>query len=113
MTSATPCIIKKYRNRRLYNTTTSAYENVESLAVMAKGGKVFVVYDAKSGDDITRSVLGHIIAEEEKKVGQDLLPIAFLRSLIGLYGGSMQQVVPAFLEMSMDTLTRERAKLQG
>jgi polyhydroxyalkanoate synthesis repressor PhaR len=113
MNSATPCIIKKYGNRRLYNTRTSAYENVESLAVMAKRGDVFVVFDAKSGDDITRNVLGHIISEEEKKIGQDLLPIAFLRSLIGLYGGAMQEMVPAFLEMSMETLTRERAKLQG
>ena len=94
------------------NGYLSAFPETE-FETLAKGGKVFVVYDAKSGDDITRSVLGHIIAEEEKKVGQDLLPIAFLRSLIGLYGGSMQQMVPAFLEISMDTLTRERAKLQG
>jgi polyhydroxyalkanoate synthesis repressor PhaR len=113
MKTAKPNIIKKYGNRRLYNTTTSTYENVESLATMAKRGDMFVVYDAKSGDDITRAVLGHIIAEEEKKTGQDLLPIVFLRRLIGFYGDAMQEMVPAFLERSMETLTREREKRQG
>ena len=105
-----PVVIKKYGNRRLYNTTTSTYENIESLAGMAKRGENFIVYDAKSGDDITRSVLRHIVSEEEKKSGQDLLPVAFMRRLIGFYGDAMQEMVPAFLERSMETLTREREK---
>ena len=79
MVPVNPVTIKKYGNRRLYNTATSAYENLESLASMAKRGENFVVYDAKSGDDITRFVLRHIVSEEEKKSGQDLLPIAFMR----------------------------------
>ena len=111
--SVNPVTIKKYGNRRLYNTTTSAYENLESLAGMAKRGDDFVVYDAKSGDDITRSVLRQIVAEEEKKNGQDLLPISFKRGLIGFYGGPMQEMVPAYLEQSMKTLTHEREKQQG
>jgi polyhydroxyalkanoate synthesis repressor PhaR len=111
--SVNPVVIKKYGNRRLYNTATSGYENLESLAGMAKCGDNFVVYDAKSGDDITRSVLQHIIAEEEKKSGQDLLPITFMRRLIGFYGDAMQEMVPAYLELSMQTLTREREKRQG
>jgi polyhydroxyalkanoate synthesis repressor PhaR len=108
-----PVTIKKYGNRRLYNMKTSAYENLESLADMAKRGDDFVVYDAKSGDDITRSVLRQIIAEEEKKTGQDLLPIAFMRGLIGFYGGAMQEMVPACLEQSMNMLTSEREKRRG
>ena len=111
--SVNPVIIKKYGNRRLYNTTTNAYEKLESLATMAKRGEVFVVFDAKSGDDITRSILQHIVAEEEKKSGQDLLPIAFMRRLIGFYGDAMQEMVPAYLKLSMETLTREREKRQG
>ncbi len=112
-TSLGPVTIKKYGNRRLYNTATSAYENLESLADMAKRGDDFVVYDAKSGDDITRSVLRQIVSEEEKKSGQDLLPIAFMRGLIAFYGGAMQEMVPACLEQSMKILTRERKKRQG
>jgi polyhydroxyalkanoate synthesis repressor PhaR len=108
MEPVNPVVIKKYGNRRLYNTTTSTYENVESLAGMAKRGENFIVYDAKSGDDITRSVLRHIVSEEEKKSGQDLLPVAFMRRLIGFYGDAMQEMVPAYLERSMETLTRER-----
>lgn len=110
MKPVNPVVIKKYGNRRLYNTTTSTYENIESLAGMAKRGENFIVYDAKSGDDITRSVLRHIVWEEEKKSGQDLLPVAFMRRLIGFYGDAMQEMVPAFLERSMETLTREREK---
>jgi polyhydroxyalkanoate synthesis repressor PhaR len=83
MEPVNPVVIKKYGNRRLYNTTTSTYENVESLAGMARRGENFIVYDAKSGDDITRSVLRHIVSEEEKKSGQDLLPVASMRRLIG------------------------------
>ncbi|MGY2909633.1 polyhydroxyalkanoate synthesis repressor PhaR [Bradyrhizobium sp. URHC0002] len=110
MEPVNPVIIKKYGNRRLYNTATSAYENLESLASMAKRGENFVVYDAKSGDDITQFVLRHILSEEEKKSGQDLLPIAFMRRLIGFYGDAMQGMVPAYLERSMEALTREREK---
>ena len=110
MEPVNPVVIKKYGNRRLYNTTTSTYENVESLAGMAKRGENFIVYDAKSGDDFTRSVLRHIVSEEEKKSGQDLLPVAFMRRLIGFYGDAMQEMVPAYLERSMETLTREREK---
>jgi polyhydroxyalkanoate synthesis repressor PhaR len=111
--SLEPTTIRKYGNRRLYNMTTSAYENIERLAEMAKRGDDFVVYDAKSGNDITRSVLRQIVAEEEKKSGQDLLPIAFMRGLIGFYGGAMQELVPAYLEQSMKTLTREREERRG
>jgi len=103
-------VIKKYANRRLYNTATSAYVTLDDLAGMVKSGTNFVVYDAKSGDDITRSVLTQIIFEEEGK-GQNLLPINFLRQLIGLYGHSMQNFVPSYLEFSLDALVREQEKL--
>src|SRR5580698_11453568 len=91
--TAEPITIKKYANRRLYNTGTSAYVTLEDLATMVKGGEDFIVHDAKSGDDITRSVLGQIIFEQEGKQGQNLLPIAFLRQLIRFYGDSMQMLV--------------------
>ncbi len=110
MEPTNPVVVKKYGNRHLYNTKTSAYENLESLANMAKRGDNFVVYDAKSGDDITRLVLRHIVAEEEKKSGQDLLPIAFMRRLIGFYGDAMQGMDPSYLDRSMEVLTREREK---
>ncbi len=103
-----PTVIKKYANRRLYNTGTSSYVTLEDLALLVRDGEEFVVYDAKTGEDITRSVLAQIIFEEENKTGQNLLPIAFLRQLIRFYGDSMQAVVPRFLEMSMDSLTREQ-----
>ncbi|QDG75346.1 polyhydroxyalkanoate synthesis repressor PhaR [Labrenzia sp. PHM005] len=107
-----PTIIKKYANRRLYNTGTSTYVTLEDLAVMVKGEEDFVVYDAKSGDDITRSVLTQIIFEQESK-GQNLLPVSFLRQLIGFYGDSMQGLVPSFLEYSMTSLTKEQEKLRS
>jgi polyhydroxyalkanoate synthesis repressor PhaR len=103
-------VIKKYANRRLYNTATSAYVTLDDLAGMVKSGTNFVVYDAKSGDDITRSVLTQIIFEEESK-GENLLPINFLRQLIGLYGHNMQTFVPSYLEFSLDALVREQEKL--
>ena len=106
-----PTIIKKYANRRLYNTGTSSYVTLEDLAEMVKSEELFVVYDAKSGDDITRSVLTQIIFEQENK-GQNLLPIAFLRQLIRFYGDSMQNLVPSYLEFSIDSLTREQAKFR-
>jgi polyhydroxyalkanoate synthesis repressor PhaR len=107
-----PVTIKKYANRRLYNTGTSTYVTLEDLATMVKSGEDFVVYDAKTGEDITRSVLAQIIFEQENKEGQSLLPIAFLRQLIRFYGDSMQMLVPRYLEQSIDTFTREQGKFR-
>jgi polyhydroxyalkanoate synthesis repressor PhaR len=108
-----PVTIKKYANRRLYNTGTSTYVTLEDLAAMVKSGEDFVVYDAKTGEDITRSVLAQIIFEQENKEGQNLLPIAFLRQLIRFYGDSMQMLVPRYLEVSIDSLTREQEKFRN
>jgi polyhydroxyalkanoate synthesis repressor PhaR len=107
-----PITIKKYANRRLYNTGTSTYVTLEDLAKMVKKGEDFVVYDAKTGEEITRSVLTQIIFEQENKEGQNLLPIAFLRQLIRFYGDSMQMLVPRYLEVSIDSLTREQEKFR-
>jgi len=107
-----PVTIKKYANRRLYNTGTSTYVTLEDLAGMVKKGEDFIVYDAKSGEDITRTVLAQIIFEQENKEGQSLLPITFLRQLIRFYGDSMQMLVPRFLEQSIDTFTREQGKFR-
>jgi polyhydroxyalkanoate synthesis repressor PhaR len=107
-----PVVIKKYANRRLYNTGTSTYVTLEDLAVMVKAGEDFVVYDAKTSEEITRSVLAQIIFEQENKEGQNLLPIAFLRQLIRFYGDSMQMMVPRYLEYSIDSLTREQGKIR-
>jgi len=107
-----PVIIKKYANRRLYNTGTSTYVTLEDLAAMVKAGEDFVVYDAKTSEDITRSVLTQIIFEQENKEGQNLLPITFLRQLIRFYGDSMQMLVPHYLEVSIDNLTREQGKFR-
>jgi polyhydroxyalkanoate synthesis repressor PhaR len=95
-----PTIVKKYANRRLYNTATSSYVTLDDLAQMIKEGGDFVAYDAKTGEDITRSVLTQIIVEQEQK-GQNLLPISFLRQLISFYGDSMQFLVPGYLEQAM------------
>src|SRR5690606_17206638 len=92
-------VIKKYANRRLYNTATSAYVTLEDLAAMVRDGVEFVVYDAKTNDDLTRQVLTQIIFEEESR-GEALLPVQFLRQLIGFYGGQMHGVLPSYLEMS-------------
>jgi polyhydroxyalkanoate synthesis repressor PhaR len=110
--SSEPVTIKKYANRRLYNTGTSTYVTLEDLATMVKNGEDFVVYDAKTGEDITRSVLAQIIFEQEGKEGQQLLPIAFLRQLIRFYGDSMQMLVPHYLEVSIESLTREQEKFR-
>ena len=108
-----PVIIKKYANRRLYNTGTSTYVTLEDLASMVKAGEDFVVYDAKTNEDITRSVLTQIIFEQENKEGaQNLLPINFLRQLIRFYGDSMQMLVPRYLEVSIDSLTKEQSKFR-
>ncbi|WP_417767118.1 polyhydroxyalkanoate synthesis repressor PhaR [Stappia sp.] len=106
-----PTIIKKYANRRLYNTGTSTYVTLEDLALMVKAEEDFVVFDAKSGDEITRSVLTQIIFEQENK-GQNLLPITFLRQLIRFYGDSMQNVVPSYLDFSISSLTREQDRMR-
>jgi polyhydroxyalkanoate synthesis repressor PhaR len=111
--SVEPVTIKKYANRRLYNTGTSTYVTLEDLAAMVKTGEDFVVYDAKTGEDITRSVLTQIIFEQENKEGQNLLPITFLRQLIRFYGDSMQMLVPRYLEVSIDSLTREQEKFRN
>lgn len=107
-----PTTIKKYANRRLYNTGTSTYVTLEDLAEMVKGGDDFVVVDAKSGEDITRTVLTQIIFEQEGK-GQNLLPVTFLRQLIRFYGDSIQNLVPTYLDFSIDSLVREQEKLRG
>jgi polyhydroxyalkanoate synthesis repressor PhaR len=107
-----PVTIKKYANRRLYNTGTSTYVTLEDLATMVKAGDDFLVHDAKTGEDITRQVLAQIIFEQENKEGQSLLPIAFLRQLIRFYGDSMQMLVPRYLEVSIESLTREQEKFR-
>src|ERR1700676_3722598 len=106
-----PVVIKKYANRRLYNTSTSSYVTLDDLCQMVKGGREFLVYDAKSGDDITRAVLTQIIVEEEQK-GQNLLPISFLRQLIGLYGDNMQWLVPRYLEHAMTTFAHNQDQMR-
>ena len=105
-------VIKKYANRRLYNTGTSTYVTLEDLAEMVKKGEDFTVQDAKSGDDITHSVLTQIIFEQESKTGNTLLPISFLRQLITYYGDQMQMVVPSFLEHSMRSFTEQQAQMR-
>ena len=107
-----PVVIKKYANRRLYNTATSAYVTLDHLSQMVKDKTDFVVYDAKTGEDITRSVLTQIIFEEESKSGQNLLPIPFLRQLISFYGDSLQGVVPQYLEMSMTQFARNQEQMR-
>ncbi|RXF73770.1 polyhydroxyalkanoate synthesis repressor PhaR [Hansschlegelia zhihuaiae] len=106
-----PTTIKKYANRRLYNTGTSTYVTLEDLAAMVKKGDDFQVVDAKTGDDITHQVLTQIIFEQENK-GQNLLPINFLRQLIRFYGDSVQSFVPKYLELSMGALTRDQGKMR-
>ncbi len=105
-----PVVIKKYANRRLYNTDTSAYVTLDDLAEMVRSERDFEVYDAKTGEDLTHSVLTQIIVEQESKTNENLLPIGFLRQLIRFYGNSMERLVPSYLEYSLDTLTREQEK---
>ncbi|MFO1127930.1 MAG: polyhydroxyalkanoate synthesis repressor PhaR [Rhodospirillales bacterium] len=104
--------IKKYANRRLYNTATSCYVTLDYLSQLVKGGADFAVYDAKTGEDITRSVLTHIIVEEEAK-GQSMLPVSFLRNLISFYGDSLQVVVPRYLEQTMHAFTRNQEQIRS
>ena len=105
-----PITIKKYANRRLYNTVTSSYVTLDTLAQMVKDGEEFLVFDAKSGEDITRSVLTQIIFEEEAK-GENLLPINFLRQLIGFYGNGMENFVPSYLEMSLESFAKQQEEI--
>ena len=107
-----PVVIKKYANRRLYNTGTSTYVTLEDLAEMVKKGEDFTVQDAKSGEDITHPVLTQIIFELENKDGQNMLPIPFLRQLIAFYGDQMQMVVPSFLEQSMIAFAKEQERFR-
>jgi polyhydroxyalkanoate synthesis repressor PhaR len=107
-----PVVIKKYANRRLYNTASSSYVTLDDLSTMVKRGGEFVVYDAKSGEEITRSVLTQIIVEEEQKGGQNLLPISFLRQLIGFYGDNMQWLVPRYLEHTMKSFSHNQDQMR-
>jgi polyhydroxyalkanoate synthesis repressor PhaR len=111
-TEKKPTVIKKYANRRLYHTGTSTYVTLDDLAGMVKNGEDFAVFDAKTREEITRSVLTQIIFEQESKEGQNLLPIAFLRQLIRFYGDSMQSLVPSYLEYSIQTLTQNQQKIR-
>jgi polyhydroxyalkanoate synthesis repressor PhaR len=106
-----PVVVKKYANRRLYNTATSSYVTLDDLAKLIKQGGDFVAHDAKTGEDITRSVLTQIIVEQEQK-GQNLLPISFLRQLIGFYGDSMQFLVPGYLEQAMIAFGRNEEQMR-
>ena len=106
-----PITVKKYANRRLYNTQTSSYVTLDDLARMVRAGDDFVVVDAKSGEDLTRSVLAQIIFDQENR-GETLLPIPFLRRLIGLYGGNMQSFVPSYLEASMDAFAKNQEAIR-
>jgi polyhydroxyalkanoate synthesis repressor PhaR len=106
-----PVVVKKYANRRLYNTESSSYITLDNLAEMVRQGRDFVVYDAKTGEDITRGVLTQIIVEEEGK-GHNLLPTTFLRHLIGFYGDQMQTVVPRFLDQAMGALAQQQEQVR-
>ena len=105
-------VIKKYANRRLYNTASSAYVTLEDLARMVREGVDFVVYDAKTNEDLTRQILTQIIFEQENR-GEALLPVQFLRQLIGFYGGQMQGVLPGYLEMSLDSFARQQEQIRS
>jgi polyhydroxyalkanoate synthesis repressor PhaR len=106
-------VIQKYANRRLYNKATSTYITLDNLAEMVRDNVDFVVYDAKTGEDITRKVLTQIIFDEENSSdGQNLLPIQFLRQLIGFYGDSMQAFLPSYLELSLDSFARQQEQMR-
>jgi len=111
-TTAAPAVVKKYANRRLYNTATSSYVTLDELSAMVRRGDDFVVFDAKSGEDITRSVLTQIILEEDSK-GRNLLPISFLRQVISFYDDSLHAVVPRYLEVSMENFARHQDQMRA
>ena len=106
-----PVVVKKYANRRLYNTESSSYITLDTLAEMVRVGRDFVVYDAKTGEDITRGVLTQIIVEEESK-GRAMLPTGFQRQLIGFYGDQMQSLVPRYLEQAMSSFARQQEQVR-
>lgn len=106
-----PTVIKKYANRRLYDTGRSSYVTLDDLCEMVKDGIDFVVYDAKSGDDLTRSVLTQIIVDQEAK-GENLLPTGFLKNLIGFYGDNIQSVVPNYLEQTLDAFVKNQEQIR-
>jgi polyhydroxyalkanoate synthesis repressor PhaR len=106
-------VVKKYANRRLYNTESSSYITLDNLAEMVRQGRDFVVYDAKTGEDITRGVLTQIIVEEEGKQGQNLLPTAFLRQLIGFYGDQVQSLVPKYLEQALGAFGHQQEQMRA
>ena len=107
-----PAVVKKYANRRLYNTATSSYVTLDELSQMVRKGEEFVVFDAKTGEDITRSVLTQIILEEDSK-GRNLLPIGFLRHVIGYYDDSLQSFLPRYLELSMENFARHQDQMRS
>ncbi len=109
--AATPVVVKKYANRRLYNTESSSYITLDNLADMIRHGRDFVVYDAKTGDDITRGVLTQIIVDEESK-GRAMLPTTFLRQIIGFYGDSLQQFVPSYLDQAMSSFALQQEQMR-
>ena len=109
--AASPVVIKKYANRRLYNTETSSYVTLDDLATMVKGNRDFIVYDAKTGEELTHSVLTQIIVEQEGRMGgETMLPIPFLQQLIRFYGGNMQKMVPSYLQFSLANLAKEQER---
>jgi polyhydroxyalkanoate synthesis repressor PhaR len=110
--AAKQAVVKKYANRRLYNTATSSYVTLDELSQMVRKGEEFVVFDAKTGEEITRSVLTQIILEEDSK-GRNLLPIGFLRHLIGFYDDSLQTFLPRYLELSMENFARHQDQMRG
>ena len=106
-----PAVVKKYANRRLYNTATSSYVTLDELSRMVRAGQHFVVYDAKTGEDLTRSILTQIILEEDSK-GRNLLPINFLRQLIGFYDDSLRAFLPRYLELSMENFAANQEQIR-
>lgn len=106
-------VIKKYANRRLYNTETSTYVTLDDLATMVRSDRDFVVYDAKSGEELTHSVLTQIIVDQESKGGQTLLPIPFLRQLIRFYDDSIARMVPTYLQFSLEALVKEQERFRS
>jgi polyhydroxyalkanoate synthesis repressor PhaR len=110
--AAKPVVVKKYANRRLYNTESSSYITLDTLSAMVRQGRDFAVFDAKTGEDITRSVLTQIIVEEESK-GRAMLPTNFMRHLIGFYGDAIQPALPPFLEQAMGQFTRQQQQIRG
>ncbi|MGD9805040.1 MAG: polyhydroxyalkanoate synthesis repressor PhaR [Hyphomicrobiaceae bacterium] len=107
-----PVVVKKYANRRLYNTETSTYVTLDDLAAMVRAERDFVVFDAKSGEDLTHAVLTQIIVEQESRADQTLLPVPFLRQLIRFYGDTMERMVPSYLQVSLETLAKEQERFR-